>query len=71
MRRLSVYFRSNRANTLNRHDLVSDDLFFAAPERPEPFAVAAWPRVGVHYAGEWAEKPLRFFIEGSAFVSRR
>ena len=27
------------------------------------------PRIGVAYAGEWAGKPLRFFLEGNAHVS--
>lgn len=28
-------------------------------------------RVGVHYAGEWAHKPLRFYIDGNPHVSVR
>ena len=57
--------------TLNGHDLVSPDLFFSAAPRPAGFSVVARPRVGVDYAGEWAEKPLRFYVEGSPFVSKR
>jgi DNA-3-methyladenine glycosylase len=64
-----------RALGIDRHcngqDLVSPDLFFAPPDRPEPFTTAVRPRVGVGYAGDWAEKPLRFLIEGNAFVSRK
>ena len=55
----------------NGHDLVSPDLFFAAPEKAEAFTVVARPRVGVAYAGEWAEKPLRFYIEGNPYISRK
>jgi DNA-3-methyladenine glycosylase len=55
----------------NGQDLVGPDLFFAPPDRPEPFEVVARPRVGVAYAGAWAEAPLRFYIAGSPFVSRR
>jgi DNA-3-methyladenine glycosylase len=55
----------------NGLDLVGDDLFIASPERREPFDIIARPRVGVGYAGQWAEKPLRFSIRGNAFVSRR
>ena len=54
----------------NGLDLLGDDLFFAEPEDREPIEVAAGPRVGVAYAKEWAEKPLRFWIRGNAFVSR-
>ena len=57
---------------LNGHDLTKGPLFLAEPaEPPEPFEIAARPRVGVDYAGEWAEKPLRFIIVGNRFLSRR
>jgi DNA-3-methyladenine glycosylase len=55
---------------LDGHDLLSDDFFIAAPDRREPIAIVSRPRIGVHYAGEWAEKPLRFYIAGNAFISR-
>jgi len=32
--------------------------------------VAAGPRINVDYAGPWAEKPWRFWIDGNPFVSR-
>lgn len=35
-----------------------------------PAAVAVGPRVGVGYAGAWAEAPLRFWDPASAAVSR-
>jgi len=57
--------------SLYGHDLLSADFFITRPEREEPFAIATRPRIGVDYAGEWAAKPLRFLIEGSAFVSRK
>ena len=55
----------------NRHDLISDDLFIAQPDRPEPFEIVARPRIGVHYAREWAERPLRFYVAGNAYISRK
>jgi DNA-3-methyladenine glycosylase len=57
--------------SLSGHDLLSDDFFLAAPRRRAEFDVIARPRVGVDYAGEWAEKPLRFYIRGNPFVSRK
>lgn len=36
-----------------------------------PARIEAGPRVGVDYAGEWADAPLRFWVAGNAFVSRR
>lgn len=32
--------------------------------------IAVGPRVGVHYAGRWARKPLRFWISDNLHVSR-
>ncbi|GAB4549156.1 MAG: DNA-3-methyladenine glycosylase [Phycisphaerales bacterium] len=32
--------------------------------------LANGPRIGVDYAGEWAAKPLRWWVEGNAHVSR-
>ncbi len=57
--------------TRNGHDLVGRDLFLSAPAAGAgPFAVVARPRVGVDYAGDWAEKLLRFYIEGNPYVSK-
>jgi DNA-3-methyladenine glycosylase len=33
-------------------------------------AIASGPRIGVDYAGEWAERPWRFWVPGSRWVSR-
>lgn len=46
------------------------------PVRIEPRAGSAprvrrGPRIGVAYAGAWAERPLRFWIEDDPHVSRR
>lgn len=57
--------------SLNAHDLVSSDFFFAAPEQPAPLDIVSRPRIGVDYAGDWAEKPLRFYIKGNPFISRK
>lgn len=56
---------------LNTHDLLSDNFYLAAKEETSPFTIVSAPRIGVDYAGEWAQKPLRFYIQESAFVSRR
>jgi DNA-3-methyladenine glycosylase len=55
---------------LNGHDLLSDDLYIAAPARAERLPIARRPRVGVDYAGRWARRLLRFYIRGNAWVSR-
>jgi DNA-3-methyladenine glycosylase len=56
---------------LDGHDLSSDDFFIAAPAPQQQISIIRRPRIGVSYAGEWAAKPLRFYIEGNAFVSRK
>lgn len=57
--------------TLNGVDLVGDALFLAEPEVREPIEIVARPRIGVSYAGEWAEKPLRFLLRGNPWVSKK
>lgn len=56
---------------LNGHDFCSDALHMLA--RPADFAapVVQRPRIGVDYAGEWAARPLRFYLEGNSHVSRK
>lgn len=45
-------------------------LWFAEPDRPVA-SIESGMRIGVDYAGEWAEKPWRFWEANSAFVSVR
>ncbi len=55
---------------LNGHDLLSDDLYIAAPTSDEVFKTVKRPRIGVDYARHWAKRHLRFYIKGNPFVSR-
>lgn len=55
----------------DQRDLAEDKAIWlehGPPELREPAVVAA-ARVGIGYAGEWAQKPLRFYIQGSPWVS--
>lgn len=56
---------------LNGHDLLSDDFHIAEPPDTGEFSIVTRPRIGVAYAAEWADAPLRFYIEGNPFVSRK
>ena len=56
---------------LNGHDLLSDDLFVAAPDVAEKISIVKRPRIGVEYAKHWARRHLRFYIKGNPFVSRQ
>ncbi len=55
---------------LNGHDLRSDDFYVADPEEPADFVIVKRPRIGVDYAGPWAKRLLRFYIQGNPFVSK-
>jgi len=55
---------------LNGHDLLSDD-FYIEEAQAEQFSIVERPRIGVDYAGEWAKRNLRFYIEGNRFVSKK
>ncbi|HTJ46613.1 MAG TPA: DNA-3-methyladenine glycosylase [Kofleriaceae bacterium] len=52
----------------DRVPLIDDALFVARHARPR--AIAVGPRIGVDYARDWAARPLRFWIEGHASVSK-
>lgn len=56
---------------LNAQDLLSDTFFITEPGMRETFGIVRRPRIGVDYAGVWARKPLRFYIRGNLFVSRK
>jgi DNA-3-methyladenine glycosylase len=66
-RALSIDKRQNGA------DLVLGEELWLADDglRPSEEAIAAAPRVGVDYAGEWAERPWRFFLSDHPEVSVR
>lgn len=67
--KLAQALRLDRA--LDGADLVAGTaLFLERGMRVPPEQVVAAARIGVDYAGEWAEKPLRFFLAGNPHVSR-
>jgi len=53
------------------HDLCSHGFYIASTETEESLSIVRRPRIGVDYAGTWADELLRFYIEGNAFVSKR
>ena len=55
---------------LNAYDLLSDTLFITDQDAEPPQHIVETSRIGVHYAKEWAVKPLRFYIQGNPFVSK-
>lgn len=53
----------------NGLDLTGSALLVEPGSAPAEAIVAA-PRIGVDYAGEWAAKPWRFYLQGNRWVSR-
>lgn len=56
---------------LNGHDMTSDDFYVARPRSMQILRIVRAPRIGVDYAGHWARRLLRFYLEDNAFVSKR
>ncbi|XP_045139708.1 DNA-3-methyladenine glycosylase isoform X2 [Echinops telfairi] len=56
--------------SFDQRDLATDGAVWMepGPPGPEPTVVAA-ARVGIGQAGEWTHKALRFYVQGSPFVS--
>ena len=59
----------NITRALNRHDLMREPLYLE-PGTP-PKKITTTTRIGIDYAKEWRDAPLRFYDAGSGFVSRR
>jgi len=54
----------------NEVDLItSKELYVTTGTRVDADAVVTSPRIGVDYAGEWAQEPLRYFIRNHPAVS--
>jgi DNA-3-methyladenine glycosylase len=56
--------------SLNGTDLL-DGPVWIEPRRGQAPPVSRGPRIGVAYAGEWAARPLRFWITDDPHLSRR
>jgi DNA-3-methyladenine glycosylase len=55
----------------DRQDLARGELYVAAHATPTPRQIARGPRIGVAYAGAWAEKPWRFWWRDHPAVSAK
>lgn len=51
-------------------DLCADTIFLLDTPLRQDEVIASSERIGVHYAGDWAQVPLRFYIKNNAFVSK-
>jgi DNA-3-methyladenine glycosylase len=56
---------------LDRADLLGERIFIEEGRGPiRRSAIATGSRIGIDYAGEWADRPWRFWVRNSPFVSR-
>lgn len=53
----------------NGLDLTTPGPLFVADDGAPPPRRRVSPRIGVEYAGAWAERKLRFFVDGNPYVS--
>ena len=62
----------NIGRDLDGEDLVTSERLFVEPG-PAVAAenITSAKRIGIAYAKEWADKPLRFYIKDNAYVSRK
>jgi len=51
-------------------DLVKSNQIYVTDDILENIEIESGPRVGIDYAGEYRDKPLRFWIKGNKFVSK-
>jgi len=60
----------NITKNLDGLSLQSSRIFIEEPDKYPSFKTKCSARIGVDYAGEWAVKPLRFYIEYNKYVSK-
>ncbi|MEQ9459498.1 MAG: DNA-3-methyladenine glycosylase [Phycisphaeraceae bacterium] len=57
--------------SLNAEDLVtSDRLWLETAQKVTDDQVVRTPRIGIDYAGDWVDRPLRFCVRGHPHLSR-
>jgi DNA-3-methyladenine glycosylase len=55
---------------LNGADMCRGNVLYVEDRDAPASKIVARPRIGVDYAGKWKDKPWRFLIRGSEFVSK-
>ncbi len=56
---------------LDAADLLGDRVWLEEGTNIARSQIASGPRIGIDYAGEWVDKPWRFWVKGNPYVSRR
>ena len=55
---------------LDGADLLGEKVWLEAGQLVRRPQIVSGPRIGIDYAGEWVDKPWRFWIKNNPFVSR-
>jgi DNA-3-methyladenine glycosylase len=55
---------------LNGADMCGGNVLYVEDRGEAKLKISATPRIGVDYAGKWKDKPWRFLVRGSEFVSK-
>jgi DNA-3-methyladenine glycosylase len=53
----------------NGLDLCGNQLYILDTQK-EPVKIKSSPRINIDYAGEYRDKPWRFYIDGNKYVSK-
>ena len=53
----------------NKSDVTTPPLYINDAAAVSQLDIVETTRIGVDYAGEWKNKPWRFYIKGNRFVS--
>jgi DNA-3-methyladenine glycosylase len=56
---------------LDAADLLGNRVWLEAGRTVARSQIASGTRIGIDYAGEWVDKPWRFWLRDNPFVSRR
>ena len=55
---------------LDAANLLGNSVWLEEGEKVSRSLIASGPRIGIDYAGEWKDKPWRFWVKHNPFVSR-
>ncbi len=50
--------------------LLTDKGVYLIENKDYEFDIMASKRINIDYAGEWVDKPWRFFVKGNTYVSK-
>ena len=61
----------NITRALNGADICGESPLYVEDALPQKLKIISCPRIGVDYAGEYKDRPWRFYIKGNPYVSKK